>query len=568
MVTDWRQKMAKNKKIRRNKKEEPKIILFTAVICAVLCLVMIPFVRNAVVSFVYSLEGQTYVRNYMRQYLSISQSIEAGTAEEPKSDAFDSMEDIVNAYYSAFNDKSAFMGSGIGLPGAPLISFPLYRYGGAVWIADRSTGEIVIRGDYVVLREGGKRMLCDIRACFSDEELTRMCELYYNPLAKPTYLDDISEFIEPLYPYIEKYVYRDGIAYPLVITFCKPEGDISFYSDLPFEYDSSEVTQSGECILADDLLDPSDRAYQIATSLADEKYRHFTSDLMQLPSDNIHDFTRGYITKITSEMTDRYIICQAEVINYKGMLNVATAAAWFIITLFGFITALILCRRAKRKRERAEYERSVTNALAHNYKSSLMIVRSCAENLIAGVSDEKKAQYEQKIISETDRMNESTEKILSFYRTGAAGYEPADDTIDVSSVCKELIGKYENISSDRKLEWKVDDSEKFTLEGDAVLFTMAMDNLIGNAAKYALPGSTVIIRTNRTSLTLENKWKPVDKFIKKPGRFFEAFVTDDDTPGRSNSGLGLSVAKDLLERMKLKISAKADSEKVSFEIKK
>ena len=56
--------------------------------------------------------------------------------------------------------------------------------------------------------------------------------------------------------------------------------------------------------------------------------------------------------------------------------------------------------------------------------------------------------------------------------------------------------------------------------------------------------------------------------LKKPKLFFEAFVTGDDTPGRSNSGLGLSVAKDLLNRMKLKITAKPDREKVTFEIRK
>ncbi|MBP5555204.1 MAG: HAMP domain-containing histidine kinase [Lachnospiraceae bacterium] len=559
--------MSRIRKRKLNIKEEPKIILFTAVICTLLCLIMIPFVRNAVVSFVYSLEGQTYVRNYMREYLSRTQSIEDGTAEEPGSDAFESMQDIVNVYYSAFNDKSAFMDSGIGLPGAPLISFPLYKYGGAVWIADRSTGELVTRGDYVVLREGGKRMLCDIRACFSEEELTRICELYYDPVAKPAYLYDIDEFEDTVDTYIEKYVFRDGIVYPLVITFREPEGDVSFYSDLPFEYDSSEVTESGECILADDLLDPGDPAYQIAASLAGEYYRRFTSDLRQLPSDNIHDFTRGYITKITSEMTDRYIICQAEVINYKGLLNVATAAAWFIIILICTIIALVLCRKARRKREKAEYERSVTNALAHNYKSSLMVLRSCAENLICGVSGEKKTKYEQKIISETDRMNEATEKILSFYRTGDAGYKAVQETVDTSAVCRKLIEKYENISAERKLEWEINDADKFTIEGDAVLFSMAMDNVIGNAAKYALPGSAVVIRTSKAGITVENKWKPVDKFIRKPKLFFDAFVTGDDTPGRSNSGLGLSVAKDLLKRMKLKITAKADHEKVTFEIR-
>ena len=560
--------MAKNKKIKRNKKEEPKIIIFTAVICAVLCLLMIPFVRNAVVSYVYSLEGQTYIRLYMRQYLSLTQSLEDGTAEEPKSDAFDSPEDVINVYYSMINDKSAIMESGIGLPGAPLISFPLYKYGGAVWIADRNTGELVTRGDYVILREGGKRMLCDIRACFSEEELTHICELYYRPLEKPTYLDSITEFDNPVYPYIEKYVYRGGIVYPLVITFRQPDGDISFYSDLSFEYAPSEVTESGECILADDLLDPSDRAYQIAASLADEYYRRFTSDLKQLPSDNIHDFTRGYITKITSEMTDRYIICQAEVINYKGMLNVATAAAWFIIILSCFIIALVLCRKAKRKREKADYERSVTNALAHNYKTSLMIIRACAENILAGVSDEKKSLYERKIMDETDRMSESTEKILSFYRSGSAGFKPSCERIDVSDVCKNLISKFDDISAERKLKWSIDDAEKFIFEGDAVLFAMAIDNLIGNAVKYALPDSTISIRTWSDGMVFENSWKPIEKFIKKPRRFFETFVTGDDTPGRSNSGLGLSVAKDLLERMNLKIKAKPNSEKISFTIKR
>ncbi len=559
--------MAKRAGRKPNIKEEPKIILFTAAICAVLCLIMIPFVRNAVVSYIYTIEGQTYIRNYMREYLSRVQSLEDGTGGKIESDILDSQEDAVYFYYGTFNDKSAFMESGFGLPGAPLISFPLYRYGGAVWISDRNTGALVTRGDYVVLSEGKKRMLCDIRACFSGEELTRICELYYKPLGKPSYLDNIREFDEPLYPYIEKYVCRDGIVYPLVIAFRETEGDVRFYSDLPFEYDPSEVKESSECILADDLLDPGDRAYQIAVGLADEKYRKFASDLRQLPSDNIHDFTRGYIIKITSEMTDRYIICQAEVINYKGMLNIATASAWFVIILVCFITALVLCRRAKRKREKAEYERSVTNALAHNYKSSLMILRSCAENLQAGVSEEKKSLYEQKIMDETDRMSETTEKILSFYRTGSAGYDPVSETIDVSAVCRELMEKYKGSSEKRELTWRMDDNDRYVIKGDPVLFSMAMDNLIGNAVKYATAGSEIVITTFRDHMALENKWKASDKFIKKPGLLFESFVTGDDAPGRSNSGLGLKVAKDILGRMDISLTAKPDPEKIVFEIR-
>ncbi len=565
--------MTKKKLIKRNIKEEPKIILFTAIICAVLCLIYIPFAKAAVLSYLYSYEPHDYERQYMRQYLERYESKLDGTAKEPTSPFFDSAEDIVNLFYGAVNDKSVPSRGMIGLPGSSSLSFPMFNYGGAVWIADRESGELITRGDLLVLHEGNKRLLCDIRATFSDEECSRICSYYYKIINPVFYVDDIVGF-EYNYPYVEKYVCRDGIIYPLVITFIEKDGEkISFISDKPFEYDQSEVTESSECIFQDDMIDPLDPWYQLAKQLSDQSYAKYLSDPehRQYPSDftaSVKGAHKTYIIRTSMETTDRNILCYTEIIDYTGILNILRVAGCLFIILICAVTCLILCLRAKRRRQRAEYERSVTNALAHNYKSSLMIVRSCAENLITGVSDEKKAQYEKKIISETDRMNESTEKILSFYRTGAAGYEPASDTIDASAVCRELIGKYESVSENRSLKWELDDKEKFSFEGDTLLFAMAMDNLIGNAAKYALSASVINVRTYKDGLTLENSWNPVDKFIRKPKRFFEAFVTGDDTPGRSNSGLGLSVAKDLLERMGLKISANADSKKVSFDIKK
>ena len=565
--------MTKKKLIKRNIKEEPKIILFTAIICAVLCLIYIPITKATVLAYLYSYEPHDYERQYMRQYLERYESILDGTAEDPISPFFDSAEDVVNLLYSTINDKSAPSGGMIGLPGSSALSFPLFRYGGAVWIADRESGELITRSDLLVLHEGNKRLLCDIRATFSDEECSRISSYYYKIINPVFYVDDIVGF-NYNYPYVEKYVCRDGIIYPLVITFTEEDGEkVSFISDKPFEYDQSEVTESSECIFEDDMIDPLDPWYLLAKQLSDQSYAKYLSDPehRQYPSDftaSVKGAHKTYIIRTSMETTDRNILCYTEIIDYTGILRILRIAGCLVITLICTVIALILCLRARRRRKRAEYERSVTNALAHNYKSSLMIVRGCAENLIAGVSEEKKALYEKKIMDETDRMNESTEKILSFYRTGAAGYEPSSDRIDAAAVCRELVGKYESVTESRSIKWEVDDKEKFSFEGDTLLFTMAMDNLIGNAAKYALSASIITVRTCVNGLTLENSWTPVDKFIKKPKRFFEAFVTGDDTPGRSNSGLGLSVAKDLLERMGLKISARADSSKVSFEIKK
>ncbi len=69
-------------------------------------------------------------------------------------------------------------------------------------------------------------------------------------------------------------------------------------------------------------------------------------------------------------------------------------------------------------------------------------------------------------------------------------------------------------------------------------------------------------------MIVKNNWNPIDKFIKRPRLFFEPFVTGSEAHSDSNSGIGLSVSKNLFERMGLHISAKPDLEEVAFEIKR
>ena len=52
--------MTKKKLIKRKIKEEPKILLFTAIICAALCLIYIPFAKAAVLAYLYSYEPHDY----------------------------------------------------------------------------------------------------------------------------------------------------------------------------------------------------------------------------------------------------------------------------------------------------------------------------------------------------------------------------------------------------------------------------------------------------------------------------------------------------------------------------
>ena len=553
MVIEWSQRMIRHTRRVINKKEEPMIIICMTIISLLLCILCYLMADKFIVSHIDYYTGQAINQLKMRRYLEYSENYEMGIYEEPT--FFNSPEETKKILYSAINNESA------GQINVSDSFFSISHSAYTSWIADRDSKELIIRSDYFVFRIGeDQRLIADVRACYSDEECNRIYDFFTEKTNdNPTH--------SSILPYMDQYVLRNGIAYPLMLSYREAGvGTIVFYPDLPFEYAEEEIISSNECILADVMIDPLDPDYLDALNYAREKYGFFC-EKQPLPSEDIIH-TRGRIINIIITPTDHHVGCQVEIYNYTTLLNRTILIGCVLIILVCSICSFILCKRAKLKRNQIEYERSVTNALAHNYKSSLMIIRSYAENLISGVSEDKKASYEQIIIDETDHLNEGTEKILSFYRTGDAGYRAQIEPIDGSSILKELIKKYESVSSDKKLNWVIMDEEKFIIEGDTVLFSMAMDNLISNAAKYAVNGSEIRISTKKDKLTIENEWNPIDKFIKKPKLLFEAFVTGDETAGRSNSGIGLRVTKDLLERMNLHIRAYTNQKNIIFVIQK
>ncbi len=534
--------MHKPEKNKPYKNDELKITLLVVVFTVYFCVLFAAQADRFVSSHMSYIAGtSTSHINYMKQYLEYIEDIGPDIYEN------NIVSDSEKILYGLINDESSdcFFES--------IMRIRVAKLSRVTWIADKHDNESIIRSDYVVFNENDKsQLIVDLHACYSDEECKKI----------RSFFSENSGYIL----YLEKYVMVDDIAYPIMLS-ARKNGTAAawFYPDIQIEYSENDIIECTECRVIDGIAVPSDSDYIEAGLIAREKYEYFCKRL-SIPSDYIRQ-TRGYIVNVMVEDTDNLVGCQVVIVNYSEMLNAITVVGCIIITLIGSIIAYVLCKNVKNKRDKIEYERSVTSALAHNYKSSLMIIRSYAENLISGVSDDKKTQYEQIIIDETDRLNEITEKLLSLYRINNTDYRTLSDNIDASNVSKVIIKKYESITNERELQWQIEEESKFIINGDIILFSMAIDNLIGNSTKYALKGSTIKIFIKEDEMSIENRWNPIDKFIRKPQLLFEAFVTGDETPERSNSGIGLRVTRDILERMNMNINAITDQDTISFLIK-
>ncbi len=113
-----------------------------------------------------------------------------------------------------------------------------------------------------------------------------------------------------------------------------------------------------------------------------------------------------------------------------------------------------------------------------------------------------------------------------------------------------------------RLDVRVNLPEKavLTLDGDKTC--RIYENLMGNIAKYALPGSRVYltgsVRDGRVTVTLKNI--SAAEIHVDPAELTDRFVRGDESRGTEGSGLGLAIAKSFTELMGGQLTVELDDD--------
>ena len=234
------------------------------------------------------------------------------------------------------------------------------------------------------------------------------------------------------------------------------------------------------------------------------------------------------------------------------------------ILLFGFVIAKYRYMRLKAHYDFEDYQKNLTNAMAHDLKSPLMVLSGMAENLKEQVHTEKRDYYAEEIIRLVGDMNHMVEQILGFSKLGNVNILGKKESLDVRRLTEEIVQGYEQLCSDGHIHVDVDGD--LMMEGDAVLLRQMMDNLIRNALVHGDAGVIAIELSDKT-ITIENNYSGplTDKDVP---RLLTAFEKDDSRKQTGGHGLGLSIVKQIVElhggRLSVTIADKRFSVRVEF----
>jgi len=267
----------------------------------------------------------------------------------------------------------------------------------------------------------------------------------------------------------------------------------------------------------------------------------------------------GSTLVVIADSTSRYGLTRL-IITYMAVL-------WFVVlVLFVIVMSRYSRKLVKPFIENDERQkRFITNA-SHELKTPLAVIGANNE-LTAAVSG--KTKWTESTARQVKRLQLLIENLVALTRLDEMEGMAMTD-VDLSAAIIEIADPFRSIieSSGRKYEFRIE--QNVHVNGEKRTLQQIASILLDNAAKYCDEDGTVTVCLARkgkgAQLSVSNTYaegKTVDT-----SRFFERFYREDEShnSAKPGFGIGLSMAKEMAERVKGKLNVCYSGETITFSV--
>lgn len=191
----------------------------------------------------------------------------------------------------------------------------------------------------------------------------------------------------------------------------------------------------------------------------------------------------------------------------------------------------------------------ITN-VSHDIKTPLTSIINYVELIKREEVDNEKVQHYLEVLDKkSQRLKQLTEDLVEVSRISSGNIELERVPIDFGELLRQAMGEFEDKFTEHELKMvERIPEEAHMIFADGRRTFRIMDNLLQNIYKYAMPGTRVYIdltcENERVRLEIKNISKaPMNIEVSE---LMERFVRGDQSRTTEGSGLGLSIARDLV----------------------
>lgn len=223
-------------------------------------------------------------------------------------------------------------------------------------------------------------------------------------------------------------------------------------------------------------------------------------------------------------------------------------------------------QEVKSQRMKAEL---ITN-VSHDLKTPLTAIITYIELLKnENITEEQRREYLDTLERKSLRLKALIEDLFEVSKADSQSMKLNIMDVDIGNLVKQVAFEMGDKFAERKLELRMSfPEEKVLLPLDSQRTYRIFENLFGNIAKYAMPGTRVYVNGicdgDRVIIILKNI--STQEISVNPKELTERFVRGDASRNTEGSGLGLAIAKSFtqLQGGKLDIEVDGDLFKVTL----
>jgi signal transduction histidine kinase len=252
---------------------------------------------------------------------------------------------------------------------------------------------------------------------------------------------------------------------------------------------------------------------------------------------------------------------------WGGYLAFSSVIALILVAAL-LLGGSVLLIQVRRNSLEAVRKTTFVSNVSHELKTPLTTIRMYGEMLGDGiVKDEaKKKSYLETIISESQRLTRLVNNVLDFGRLerGEKTYNWEEVALGsaVGNILETQRPRLE--AAGLELEW-VDDSQGAVAKLDPDALEQVLLNMLDNLVKYAADGKYAGVRLKKEAETISLEVSDLGPGIpsEQRERIFETFHRVDDslTSNKPGCGIGLGIARKLVEDMGGQITCEANEPK-------
>lgn len=213
------------------------------------------------------------------------------------------------------------------------------------------------------------------------------------------------------------------------------------------------------------------------------------------------------------------------------------------------------------KSERLKTE-LITN-VSHDIRTPLTSIITYVDLLKQEKNPSKMEEYVEVLDQKSKRLKILTDDLFAAAKASSGNIPVQFERIDIVSLITQGLGEVNDKIEALDIVFKINQpKEKVYIKADGKLLWRSIENLLSNIFKYALQGSRVYIDIEDLGNEIRVTFKNISAYELNISaeELMERFKRGDESRSSQGSGLGLSIAKSLIEIQKGKFTIQVDGD--------